>query len=643
MSIDAYKIAVQIALTENVTRGLLALSSHFKRADMDAAALQKRLDHIGKMTLGGGLLVGAGALGIKMLQGPLDAAKKYQAEMARLEAQGVGDAALIQADKYAKAQKIMGASSADTLKMLAETNSVLRDMHHAEAVTPMLLKMKFGMETVMSNKGHGGGHGERAERMFMDALKVGELRGATSDPLTGKFSAERFKETMDFMTRAYTASGGLVKPTEYLNMIKTGGIAAKSLSDQSFYFGLMHMAQEQGGSRTGTGLMSAFQNMYMGRTTQQVAEEMNKNGLLQKDKLHYGKTGHITKIDAGALKDADLFRTDQFKYMNEVMLPMLRANGVQDGEAMKMQIAKLFSNRVGGSQWVTMYQERGNIQKHIDAAKHALGVDDLAKVGEKTHAGQLRNYQARLESLQIVLGEKILPTVIRGLELLGSAIERVTDFAKAHPTLTNLAVKGFALLSVFAVVAGSVLIVKAAFTALGLVLGGSAIVGGLLRIAPVLGVLGAIPYSAIALGIGGVVAAIWGASKLADAITNTKNGKRAQVQVQQNELARIERQISGYGGNLNDQRAKGLINQRDKINAALGYGHYSNEGRNFVRPAQSQTIQVDNKIVIDGRQIAAVVTTHQAREAARPMAGSSYFDPIMHPMPFGMNRPRGGQ
>ena len=72
MSFEAYKIAVSISLVEHVSAGLASLSTHFKRADMDAAALQKRLDSIGKMTLAGGLLVGAGAFGLKALQGPLD-------------------------------------------------------------------------------------------------------------------------------------------------------------------------------------------------------------------------------------------------------------------------------------------------------------------------------------------------------------------------------------------------------------------------------------------------------------------------------------------------------------------------------------------------------------------------------------------
>ncbi|HHW4679678.1 MAG TPA: hypothetical protein ACQGQH_09680 [Xylella sp.] len=108
MSIEAYKIAVKIALVENVTMGLASLSRHFIATNKSAEELQKRLSSIGKMTLLGGGLVVAGGVGLKLLQGPVEEARRYQVEMAKLHAQGVGDIALAQADRYARAQKIMG-------------------------------------------------------------------------------------------------------------------------------------------------------------------------------------------------------------------------------------------------------------------------------------------------------------------------------------------------------------------------------------------------------------------------------------------------------------------------------------------------------------------------------------------------------
>jgi hypothetical protein len=469
MSIEAYKIAVKIALVENVTAGLASLSRHFIATNKSAEELQTRLTSIGKMALLGGGALAAGGLGLKLLHGPLEEAKKYQIEMAKLQAQGVGDAALAQADKYAKAQKIIGASSTDTLKMLAESQSVLRDFEHAKEVTPLLLRMKFGIESVMAQGGHGSGHGDKAQRMFMDALKVAELRGALNDPISGKFSEERFHKTLDLMTKAYTASGGLVKPSEYLNMIKTGGVSVKGLSDNSFFFGMMHMMQEMGGTRVGTSLMSGYQNWVMGRTTQQVAEEMAKAGMIDPSQIKYGKTGHITKVLPGALQQAQLFRENPFEYLEKVVLPQARSKGVQDGQQMTDYLDKLYSNRTWGNLLNTMYRERANIHKHMAAGGQATGIDELAKIGAGGLPGKEIDYEAKLANLKLVLGEKILPLAVYGLEKLIGVLDRVTAFAREWPTLTKVLVVGFAALSGLAVVAGGILLFASAFRALSVI------------------------------------------------------------------------------------------------------------------------------------------------------------------------------
>jgi hypothetical protein len=603
---EAYKVAVRLTLIENVTVGLLSMSSAFAKAHGDATLLQKQIDKLKASAVVGGAVGGAGAFGLHaMFKQPIEAAEKYQNILGKLAAQGVGDAALKQADKFAKANAMMGASASDTLQMLAESNSVLRNMDEAQAVTPMLLKMKFGIESVMAAGGHGAGHGAAAERMFMDALKTTELRGALIDPATGHFSQARFKNALDFMTKAYTASGGLVKPSEYLNMIKTGGIAAKSLSDNAFYFGLMHMAQESGGSRVGTALMSAFQNAYMGRSTQQVAEEMRRIRLLQPGMIHYGATGHITKIDPGALKNAELFRTDQFAYMNQVLLPMLRARGIHDGEDMKMEIAKLFSNRVAGSQWVTMYMERANILKHMEAAKDAMGGDALYEQGLKQYSGQREALGKNWENLMLTFGERLLPIASKALEILNPLLASANKFLKEHGTLTKALIYAFTGLSAIAVVVGGVVLLGTAIGALQIALGAGAVVAGI---------------SALATGMrlfsGAAMFAIRG---LATAILFLG---RALM------LNPIGLLITGIAAAL-----YGLYHYWDKIKGWLPAwmrGDASpttsqSKGSDYVRTAaQNVHVQVNNNV--DWHGVASRVSHWQAKQAERPQQGTSDYD-----------------
>ena len=374
---------------------------------------------------------------VAVLAASLDEAKKYQTEMAKFSAQtGFGDTQLEEADKWSRANKLVGLSTRDTLTLLSETNSVLRDMHHAEDFVPVLSKMKFGFEAVM-----GGGHGHAAERQFMDALKVVELRGGFNDAVTGKYDKEKALNTLNLMTKAYSASGGLVNPTEYLNLIKTGGVAAKRLNDNSFFFGMMHMMQEQGGNRVGTSLMSGYQNWALGRTTTQVAEEMLKAGLIGKDDVSYTKTGKVKKILPNKLNNVELFRENPFEYMEKEILPKMRARGIQDGDQMQNELDKLYSNRTFGSLLNTMYRERELIKKHSAAGEKAAGIDDLYQKGLQTFQGQKIVFDAKWADFKLALGldTGFLDLATSALKLFGGALSFITNAAEEHPTVAKYA------------------------------------------------------------------------------------------------------------------------------------------------------------------------------------------------------------
>ncbi len=295
-------------------------------------------------------------------------AKAYQTQIAKLRAQGATNAEVNHADHFAKTMNIKGSSQLQNLTLLTEANTMFRDMHHAEEVAPLLAKMKFGVEAIMVKAGRGEGHGEVAEKMFMDALRVLELRGELKTP-------QMFAAALNKMNKSYVSSLGMVTPSELLDAIKTGGTAAKMLDDQSFYYGLNHMIQESGGNRVGTSLMSGFQNLAMGRTTQQAAEDLVGMGLMKPESVKYGTTGHVKKVKVGGLKDIDTYLHNPFKFLNETLIPKINPKGTLSDDEVVFKIASLFSSRKGGDFFVQMFKERANIQKHTDAAPKAFDID----------------------------------------------------------------------------------------------------------------------------------------------------------------------------------------------------------------------------------------------------------------------------
>ncbi|MGE7139653.1 hypothetical protein ACQKIE_18660 [Luteibacter sp. NPDC031894] len=407
------------------------------------------------MAIGGAAAMAAGHGVLGAVRPTLDEAKAFQQQVAQLRSQGIGDAAVADAVKFARGMDVIGSSATDNLKLLKEANSVLRDMHEAEQVTPYLARMKFGIESVMAQGGHGDGHGENAETMFMDLLKVAELRGAAKNP-------ESLKRVLDFATQAYVSSGGMVKPEDLLNMIKTGGIAAKQLDDSSFFFGLLHTMQEMGGHRAGTGLATAYQNWAAGRSTQQSAEELAQLGLLEKGSVKYGSTGHITKVLPGGLKDADLYRTNPFEFLMTRVVPKINPGGALNDQQVVSKINALFSGRKGGDLFASLYLERANIAKHLAAAPKAYGVDALYKEGGGTAGGMELDLEAKKRDLYRELGTQILPLYVAGLGKLVAILRRVNAFAEAHPRIAKA----------FTVTAGGFGLIMTAVGGLMIALGG---------------------------------------------------------------------------------------------------------------------------------------------------------------------------
>ncbi|MFZ6640782.1 phage tail tape measure protein [Undibacterium sp. TC4M20W] len=426
---------------------LAALARRHEQVSAAKQRMEKTRTVAGNMAMNGaGMAMAGTAMGVPVIKS-LDQAAQFQQQTSRLRALGIGEHMVQEGVKFAKGMDIMGSSSLENLKLLTEAQSILRDFHHAQEVTPLLAKMKFGIEGVMQQRGGGEGHGEAAERMFMDLIKVAELRGALKD-------MDTFKRVLDFSTKAYVASGGLVKPEDLLNMIKTGGVAAKQLSDDSFFFGMLHNIQEMGGDRTGTALMSAYQNWAVGRTTQQTAEELHKDGLIDPDAIKYGKTGHITKMRPDALLNADKYKSDPFKYLMEDVLPKIQKPGMTDNQVIS-KITTLFSSRNAANLMSSMYLERANIQKHRDAAKGAYGIDQLNKESGSGVNGQYLALVARRNTLEQQLGEHLLPLVNKGLEMLTSTIQSLTGFFDRHQGVAKALTITFAGLAAVLLVMGT--------------------------------------------------------------------------------------------------------------------------------------------------------------------------------------------
>ncbi|PFH10562.1 hypothetical protein BCF11_2984 [Collimonas sp. PA-H2] len=397
-----------------------------------------------------GATVTGAAVGAPLVTG-LKEAKHYQTEKGRITALGLGPKVSADAESYARSMQTYGTSHAENLELVRDSMSVFGDLPHAQMVAPMLAKMKFANKAFYGEEAGG-----ENERKFMDMLKVIEVRGGTA-------SSEKFHEQANMVQKVISATGGRVGPTEWLNLIKTGGIAAKGMDEKSFYYELEPLVQELGGFGVGNGLMSSYNNLYQGRTSKRAAINLDKLGLIgDHTKVVPDKVGQTAQLNPGALLGSDLFKKSQFEWMEKVLLPQLAKNGITGKDKILDTIGSLFTNRKAGDLMANMYLQRAQIHKNRNLNEGAYDVDQLEPLAREQAAGKEMDAHAKLADLQLTMGEKILPLYSSAIETVTKALESLNGFMERNPATAKAMIVGFGILAAILVVLGPLMLSLAA-------------------------------------------------------------------------------------------------------------------------------------------------------------------------------------
>lgn len=373
---------------------------------------QKVQQHSRTAMIYGAGITATGAATLYSMKKPVEENKNVEIEQNRIGALGLGQKATKEAIAYTKAMDTFGTSTLDNLQLMRDGITAFADVHHAEIVAPTLSKMKFANEAMFGNE-----HGQENERKFMDMLKVIELRN-------GLKSEAAFKNQANIIQQVITATGGRVQAGEWLNAIKTGGVAVKGLSNEAFYYKMEPIVQELGGHRFGTSAMSAYQNIYQGRTTKRAANNLMELGLIaDQSKVTHDKAGQVSFLNPGALKGADLFKKDQFEWMEKVLLPALAEKGITSRGQIHDAIGSIFTNRNASNLFTTMYDQREQIHKNAKLNAGADNIDQLNDKAKNTTTGKELEARAKLHDAYLNFGQSILPIYTKAIEVATSALK----------------------------------------------------------------------------------------------------------------------------------------------------------------------------------------------------------------------------
>ncbi|EBX2871925.1 hypothetical protein DRL66_01285 [Salmonella enterica subsp. enterica serovar Muenchen] len=430
--------------TRQATQALEAQQKRLKISGEAQARYQQVMSRRNSMLIGGGITMAKGTAGLYVLNKPLDESKHYQQEVSQFRALGVGEDTIRDAKQFADSLNVIGNSVTDNMRTLKEAHSVLRHYDEAKIVTPELLKMQYATKFMAA------GQGEALRDQSQSVLKIAELRNEINTP-------EQFRNSVNLTTQAFAASGGMVKPEDYLEAIKTGGESTKNLDDKFFYFGLSHIIQQLGGDRTGTSLASLNAGWVGKQIKERSKDALQDLGLLSN--ATFSKTGHVKDF---TLKNQALYQSNPFAYLQQEILPAIHKKYPHANELQIRNIlSSLVSNRKGQDLLLLMYREQANIEKQIKAGGEAYNVNQLVGEGEKTPYGKEIALEAKKHTLYKNIGDKIMPMYVWGLEKLDNALTWLGKFIDNHPQLAKLFLLTATGISLAAVAGGALTVAMA--------------------------------------------------------------------------------------------------------------------------------------------------------------------------------------
>lgn len=358
-----------------------------------------------------------------------EAAKDFQLEAARFQALGLGPRMNAEAIKFVQGFKSYGISQAQNMALFRDAQMIFRDagsLEHAKMVLPLMAKMRMSNETLFGSE-----HAGNIESKFLDMLKVIELRKGLS-------STKEFATQANMIQQVLTTSGGRVDATQYLNLIKTGGVAAKSLSNSAMYYDLEPIIQEMGGNRVGTGLMSAYTNLIIGRMLgKKPLNELMRLGLLDPSKIVKGNGGSIKEFKAGALRGSDLMQSSPVDFMEKVLLPAFAKQGITKEADVLRELGVIFTNRTASNLFSTIYQQLPIIKRGREASSKALTIEDAADLAKKTASGAEGEFIAAWRDFKTELGRNILPQVTEMLTGGAKMLRELNGFMSEHKGLMD--------------------------------------------------------------------------------------------------------------------------------------------------------------------------------------------------------------
>ncbi|MGN6536408.1 MAG: hypothetical protein ACTHKQ_11855 [Mesorhizobium sp.] len=462
-----------------------------------------------------------------------------------------------------------------------------------------------------------------------DLVKSLEQKGITTDPAT-------FMSYVDKMTKVVEATGGRVTPAQFMSAIKYGRTAALGW-DEGFITGaLPRLIQSMSGAgNSGTGgpgnaLMSAFAKVVQGQMPKKAAEEFSRLGLT----TSYSDIQGSSQAEAG-IRGASAFSANPYEWVQTVLMPTLKANGITSQDAIIQEISKLFPVRTA-SQVITEMGLQGRFsmganspfEKDMRLQNGAMGLgQSYSELSSNDYSTVMAQLTAQFQSLLQVLGAPAAVAAIPVLKSLTDTLTTMSRFASQNQGSMDIIVRGIVALGGALLALGSVAMIAAAIAIIGPETAAVAAVVGAISVLAAIDWKDALAVAKFLPIVGQIVTAVellaglnWNA--VAAALTGIEKSIQGFIQW----ITSVPSSILSPGPDAL-KPPPGMPGMND-----LGHRWGLYKPSSYVPPASGAHAQ-PVAIYLDGRKVGEMVGRAQARSASWSSNSSIFDGSAMAPVP----------
>lgn len=646
--IDVFRVGVHLGMTSNAPQMLGLIAKHFAHINAGAKELEKSFGKVA-LAVGGVVSVMAGLGLIKGVSHAIEASRELNRELDRTAQLGGKlkiDPSAVKARAFAVAEQVRTLDPAMAVKMERELAGQLGSHEKVFAVLPFAAKLAWNLQEFT---------GADSESAVRDAVKVADLRGNIfSNGASGEEEVDPKKliAEMDAMARGVKASGGMLKPADYLAFAKQSGLAGKSMDPTAFYGWATEAMVAMGASRAGTAMSSLFQQFQGGTAPLHAWRAFEKLGIMKEGRdFIVEKGGHVTNTEAGRdrMHLSDM-KKNEFTWINDTLIPMLEKAGVAKDDVLT-KLTELLGRQTTQRLVGEAFQNKVQFARTADLFQNAEDVGDSSKMlHDKDYETNMREMQEAWKGFTQALGDAGIPAAIGVLHSLTDGIHWMTQTVIAHPEAARLMLEYTTALGGLMVVGGGLAVATVAlspflavFRGLLFVLGGCGAASSAMRglgsalgwlvskvigvpvaqIASLTGALGAM-FAMIVRVAGplGAIAAVMRPTELNRGEADVIAAHRAMSPAQQRAATDPTHWVA-------PRHDVGVL---DGLFSKFGIHREGGVPYSTVQPGSGQPIQVTSVLQVDKRVLARSVNTVNARQMSGPSTGATGFDNRSSPL-----------